>query len=136
MKKVLAVLAAILLLSACGAKKPQGLLVNACYACYENIKDPNAAFKCFNNKLFGYLADEYSYPEASRSLDIEGKIYAIFVVESDVSISNVEVVKGLDAFLDAEAVRAVQELPKMIPATFDGKPVRIQHTIPIHANLK
>jgi protein TonB len=46
------------------------------------------------------------------------------------------VVKGLDALLDAEAVRAVQALPNMIPATFDGKPVRIQYTIPINANLK
>ena len=42
MKKVLAVLAAIVLLSGCGAKKPQGGLVNASYAGCEQIKDPNA----------------------------------------------------------------------------------------------
>ena len=136
MKKVLALLAAIVLLSGCGAKKPLGGLVNATYAGCEQIKDPNAEFKCFNNKLSGYLADEYSYPEAARSLGIEGKIYVNFVVESDGSVSNVKVVKGLDALLDAEAVRAVQALPNMIPATFDGKPVRIQYTIPINANLK
>ncbi|NBP72812.1 MAG: TonB family protein, partial [Alphaproteobacteria bacterium] len=61
---------------------------------------------CFNNKLAGYLADEYKYPEAARSLGVEGKIYVNFVVESDGSISNVTVVKGLDALLDAEAIRA------------------------------
>ena len=136
MKKVLAVLWAIVLLSACGAKKPEGGLVNASYAGCENIKDPNAGFKCFNKKLSGYLEDEYRYPEAARSLGIEGKIYVNFVVESDGSISAVKVVKGLDSLLDAEAVRSVQALPKMIPATFDGKPVRIQYTIPINANLK
>ena len=136
MKKVLAVLWAIVLLSACGAKKPEGGLVNASYAGCENIKDPNAGFKCFNKKLSGYLEDEYRYPEAARSLGIEGKIYVNFVVESDGSISAVKVVKGLDALVDAEAVRSVQALPKMIPATFDGKPVRIQYTIPINANLK
>ena len=136
MKKVLAVLWAIVLLSACGAKKPEGGLVNASYAGCENIKDPNAGFKCFNKKLSGYLEDEYRYPEAARSLGIEGKIYVNFVVESDGRISAVKVVKGLDALLDAEAVRSVQALPKMIPATFDGKPVRIQYTIPINANLK
>ena len=70
MKKVVAVLAAIVLLSACGAKKPQSGLVNASYAGCENIKDPNAGFKCFNKKLSGYLEDEYRYPEAARSLGI------------------------------------------------------------------
>ncbi|MDA9051322.1 energy transducer TonB [Schleiferiaceae bacterium] len=69
-------------------------------------------------------------------MGIEGKIYVNFVVESDGSVSNVKVVNGLDALLDAEAVRAVQALPNMIRATFDGKPVRIQYTIPINANLK
>ena len=53
----------------------------------------------------------------SGTLGIEGKIYVNFVVESDGSISTAKVVKGLDALLDAEAVRSVQALPKMIPAT-------------------
>ena len=136
MKKVLAVLVTLLLLSACGANKPQSGLVNASYAGCENIKDLNARFKCFNKKLSGYLEDEYRYPEAARSLGIEGKIYVNFVVESDGSVSTVKVVRGLDALSDAEAVRSVEALPKMIPATFDGKPVRIQYTIPINANLK
>jgi TonB family protein len=136
MKKVLAVVAAIVLLSGCGAKKPQGGLKNASYSGCEHIQDDNAEFECFNNKLAGYLAYEYKYPEAARSLGVEGKIYVNFVVESDGSISNVTVVKGLDALLDAEAIRAVRALPTMIPATYDGKPVRIQYTVPINANLK
>lgn len=45
MKKVVAVLAAIVLLSASGAKKPQGGLVNASFAGCEKIKDPNAGLK-------------------------------------------------------------------------------------------
>ena len=85
--------------------------MNASYVGCENIQDSNAGFKCFNNKLSGYLADEYRYPEAARSLGIEGKIYVNFVVESDGSISNVKVVKGFDALLDAEAVRSVSSTP-------------------------
>lgn len=136
MKKVLAVMAAMVLLSGCGAKKPQGGLKNASYAGCEYLQDPDREFECFNNTLASYLADEYKYPEAARSLGVEGKIYVNFVVESDGSISNVKVVKGLDALLDAEAIRAVRALPTMIPATYDGRPVRIQYTIPINANLK
>ena len=136
MKKVLAVMAAMVLLSGCGAKKPQGGLKNASYAGCEYLQDPGREFECFNNTLASYLADEYKYPEAARSLGVEGKIYVNFVVESDGSISNVKVVKGLDALLDAEAIRAVRALPTMIPATYDGRPVRIQYTIPINANLK
>lgn len=136
MKKVLAVIAVMVLLSGCGAKKLQGGLKNASYVGCEHIQDAETEFECFNNKLAGYLADEYKYPEAARSLGVEGKIYVNFVVESDGSISNVKVVKGLDALLDAEAIRAVRALPTMIPATYDGKPVRIQYTIPINASLK
>ena len=136
MKKVMAVVSALVLLSGCGAKKPQGGLKNASYAGCEHIQDAETEFECFNSKLAGYLADEYKYPEAARSLGVEGKIYVNFVVESDGSISNVKVVKGLDALLDAEAIRAVRALPIMIPASYDGRPVRIQYTIPINANLK
>ncbi len=125
MKKVLAVVAAMVLLSGCGAKKPQGGLKNASYAGCEYLQDADREFECFNNTLASYLADEYKYPEAARSLGVEGKIYVNFVVESDGSISNVKVVKGLDALLDAEAIRAVRALPTMIPATYDGRPVRI-----------
>ena len=106
MKKVLAVMAAMVLLSGCGSKKPQGGLKNASYAGCEYIQDADREFECFNNTLASYLAEEYKYPEAARSLGVEGKIYVNFVVESDGSISNVKVVKGLDALLDAEAIRA------------------------------
>jgi len=33
-------------------------------------------------------------------------------------------------------MKKVEALPNMIPATFIGKPVRIQYTIPINAGLK
>jgi len=135
MKKFLA-LGLLFGLFACGVQPEKPRLTNANYEGCEHIKNADAQFECFNNKLGSYLADAYIYPEAARTLGVEGKIYVNFVVEADGSITNVKVVKGLDALLDAEAVRAVRSLPKMIPATYDGKPVRIQYTVPINASLK
>jgi TonB family protein len=47
-----------------------------------------------------------------------------FIVEKDGSVSNVKVLKGIDAELDQEAIRLISKLPKWKPATIGGDRVR------------
>ncbi|MDZ7848833.1 MAG: energy transducer TonB [Owenweeksia sp.] len=71
----------------------------------------------------------------ARQMGLEGKVYVSFVVEKDGSISNVEVLRGVDPLLDDEAIRVINKLPDMTPAKQRGKPVRMSFTMPINAKL-
>ena len=60
---------------------------------------------------------------------------AQFVVERDGSISDVHLARGVDPYLDKEAVRVVKSMPRWIPGTQDGKPVNVEYTLPITFKL-
>jgi len=85
--------------------------------------------------LFEYLGQNLKYPEDAKEQKIEGRVIAIFVVETDGSISNVEVVKPVFPSLDAEAVRVLSGMPKWKPGMQSGKVVRVKYTVPINFSL-
>ena len=86
--------------------------------------------------LFEYLQQNVKYPEDAKNQKVEGRVIATFVVETDGSISNVEVVKPAFPSLDAEAVRVLSGMPKWSPGMQSGKVVRVKYTVPINFNLK
>ena len=86
--------------------------------------------------LFEYLSQNVKYPEDAEKQKVEGRVIATFVVETDGSISNVEVVKPAFPSLDAEAVRVLSGMPKWAPGMQSGKVVRVKYTVPINFNLK
>ena len=85
--------------------------------------------------LIEYLSQNVKYPEDAKQQKIEGRVLATFVVETDGSVSNVEVVKPAFPSLDAEAVRLLSAMPKWTPGKQNGKVVRVKFTVPISFNL-
>lgn len=86
--------------------------------------------------LFEYLSQNVKYPADAEKQKIEGRVIANFVVETDGSISNVEVFRPVFPSLDAEAVRVLSAMPKWKPGMQSGKVVRVKYTVPISFNLK
>ena len=86
--------------------------------------------------LLEYLMENVKYPEDAEKQKIEGRVIATFVVETDGSINNVEVVKPAFPSLDAEAVRVLSAMPKWTPGMQSGKVVRVKYTVPINFNMK
>ena len=86
--------------------------------------------------LFEYLSQNVKYPEDAEKQKVEGRVIATFVVETDGSVSNVEVAKPAFPSLDAEAVRVLSAMPKWTPGMQSGKVVRVKYTVPINFNLK
>ena len=58
-----------------------------------------------------------------------------FVVDKTGKVSNVKVLRGVDKYLDAEAIRVVSSLPKFKPGKQRGKPVKVQYNVPISFKL-
>jgi len=86
--------------------------------------------------LFEFLKNNIKYPEDAQKQKVEGRVIATFVVETDGSISNIEVVKHAFPSLDNEAVRVIQAMPNWTPGKQKGQAVRVKYTIPINFNLK
>ncbi|MEM9895559.1 MAG: energy transducer TonB [Bacteroidota bacterium] len=71
-----------------------------------------------------YLQDELSYPRQAQRMGIEGRVFVQFVVEKDGSLTDVQVVKGIGAGCDEEALRVIKNGPKWKPGKQRGKAVR------------
>ena len=86
--------------------------------------------------LFEYLSQNVKYPVDAEKQKVEGRVIATFIVETDGTINNVEVVKPVFPSLDAEAIRVLSAMPKWTPGKQSGKEVSVKYTVPINFNLK
>lgn len=82
--------------------------------------------------LYDYLENNLEYPEACIEKNLQGKTYIKFTVETDGSISSLEVVKSSHNILDKEAIRVIQSMPKWEPGKQLNKSARVNYTIPIN----
>jgi len=78
-----------------------------------------------------FRLEHIHYIFADRMKNIQGKVLVSFVVEKDGTVSNVKMVHGLTPEQDKEVIRVVTNLRKWKPGMQDGKPVRVQLSIPI-----
>ncbi|SFT34496.1 protein TonB [Lishizhenia tianjinensis] len=97
--------------------------------------DEVATFVGGQKAMMTYLIDHVRYPDSAKQEGISGKVYLRFVVEKDGSISSVEVLKGVNELLDAQAKKAIEEMPAWTPAVADGLKVRSYVTLPINFEL-
>ncbi|MBL8002726.1 MAG: energy transducer TonB [Flavobacteriales bacterium] len=86
--------------------------------------------------LAAYMVKEVTYPKKAKKAGIEGKVIVGFVVDKDGAVTDAKVTRGVDPLLDAEALRAVQAMPKWIPGTVNGKPVKVFFNLPVRFKLK
>ncbi len=78
-----------------------------------------------------YVTDHLIYPEEAAKKNIEGKVFVEFVVDKNGDVKNVEIVKGADPLLDAEAIRVIKSSPQWIPGKQRGRKVNVAFTFPI-----
>lgn len=86
-------------------------------------------------ELYQYLARNIKYPKSAKERKVQGRVISQFVVRKDGSITDVKVVKGVDADLDAEAVRVISGMPKWKPGMQKGEAVDVKYTIPVTFRL-
>lgn len=86
--------------------------------------------------LMSFLGDKIKYPEIAKENGIQGVVYVGFIVEADGSVTNVEVKRGVDPFLDKEALRVVSMLTGYSPGMQGGRTVRVPFVVPIRFQLK
>jgi TonB family protein len=81
--------------------------------------------------LAKFISHNIRYPREALQEGIEGRILCSFIVAADGSVSNIEVVKGLNPSLDNEAIRVLGLMPKWIPGENEGEKVNVKCLLPI-----
>jgi len=81
--------------------------------------------------LMKYLSENIKYPESAKEEGIQGRVFINFTVEKNGAVSNVNVLRGIGAACDAEAVRVIEGMSDWKPGLEEGKPVRVDYNIPI-----
>ncbi|HMG88532.1 MAG TPA: TonB family protein [Chryseolinea sp.] len=88
-------------------------------------------FKGGINAFNKHITDAISYPSEALQKRIEGRVDVQFVVDKNGSLSDVEIIKGIGAGCDEEALRAIRNTPSFKPGSQNGKPVRVRMVVPI-----
>jgi periplasmic protein TonB len=82
-----------------------------------------------------FLQEHMRYPKEALEKGVQGKVYLQLDIDKAGRVTNVIVKRGVDASLDAEAVRVVSLMPAWTPGKIGGKPVIVRIIQPIIFSL-
>ena len=77
-----------------------------------------------------------TYPDIAKENGIQGRVTLQFTVNTDGSVKDVKVLRGVDPSLDKEAVRVVSSSPKWSPGKQRDRAVKVTYTFPVIFQLK
>jgi TonB family protein len=86
--------------------------------------------------LMTFIRTRIQYPRLAIESGISGKVICGFIVNTDGSISDAKVLRGIGGGCDEEAIRVIKSMPNFKPGTQNGHPVRVRYNLPINFNLK
>jgi TonB family protein len=101
------------------------------YTFVEETAQPQSGMGGF----YEYVGKKIRYPLQARQQGITGMVFVEFVVQTDGSISDVKIKKGIGGGCDEEAVDVVKSSPKWLPGRNNGIAVKQQLVLPISFRL-
>lgn len=102
---------------------------------YENV-DVMPEYPGGSVAMIRFISQNLKYPTISQENGVQGRVIVRFTVGRDGSVYNVRVIRGVDVYLDKEAVRIVSSMPPWTPGMMEGKPVNVDYTVPINFRLQ
>ena len=97
--------------------------------------EKQASFKGGMEAWYAYLRKNLTYPSQARKMGIQGAVIVRFVVNTDGSIQDVEIVRGIGGGCDEIAKKVIVNSPNWNPGNSKGLPVRSRMTMPIRFRL-
>ena len=96
----------------------------------ENETDWMEKYSCNENAIYNHIQSEITYPKEAFEKKQKGVIYMSFLVSKLGEVENINITKGLTfaPSLEAEAIRVISTLPKMIMGKTKGRVVAVKYT--------
>lgn len=82
-----------------------------------------------------WVGKNIKYPAQAKRMGVEGKVYVQFVVDTDGSLTDVKVIRGIGGGCDEEAVRIFEKAKKWSPGKQRGRAVKQRIVLPINFRL-
>lgn len=82
-----------------------------------------------------YLLNNLRYPSEALKNNIEGIVVVRFNIMKDGSIKDSQILRGIEASCNEEALRLIQNMPKWNAGKHNGKNVHCSYTLPIKFKL-
>ncbi len=93
--------------------------------------DVQPEFPGGDNAMMSYINKERRYPRQAYDAGIEGRVLCAFIVMPNGSISNIEVLRGVEESIDKEAVRIIKNMPAWKAGKISGNAVPVYCIVPI-----
>jgi TonB family protein len=104
---------------------------NAVYEVVEIQPSPPGGMAGWNK----YLMENLRYPTIAQRKGIEGTVIVAFVVNTDGTTTDIEILRSVGGGCDEEVIRIVKGSPKWTPGMQRGTPVRTRMRLPLRFML-
>lgn len=102
-----------------------------------NIAPVMPQFPGGQQALMQFLAKNIQYPTIAQGDMGTGRVIIQFIVDKEGNIINPRVVRSVDPYLDKEALRVINQMPKWKPGELeDGTKVAVYFTVPVMFRLQ
>jgi TonB family protein len=78
-----------------------------------------------------FIRANMHYPEDAKSAGKTGTVYVSMVINTDGSVTDTKVLRGIYPSLDAESARVISIMPKWKPGMQNGKAVKCRFNLPV-----
>lgn len=104
---------------------------------YENeFVDTHPQFPGGERALINFINNTREYPYNAYHRRIQGRVLCSFIVKSDGTVCNVEVIRSSgDESLNREALRVIGKMPKWVPGRLNNTKVNVRCVFPIAFRL-
>jgi len=86
--------------------------------------------------LMMYLAKNITYPIEAKEQGIQGTVFVTFIIETDGSLSNIKILRGIGGGCDEEVIRVVKNMPEWKPGYHNNEVVRVLFNLPVRFILQ
>ncbi|MDH5397159.1 MAG: energy transducer TonB [Cyclobacteriaceae bacterium] len=110
---------------------PDEVVDDQLYLHADDMPLPEGGYQAF----YGFVGENLKYPRTAQRMNVEGKVFIQFVIDKKGNITEAQVIRGIGAGCDEEALRVINLAPQWLPGRQRGQSVRVRMVLPITFKL-
>jgi len=100
-----------------------------------DVLDPEGERQCTEQRIIEHMQQCVEFPRHMRDAGIDGVVYLGYVIDEDGRVRNPRILKSPHAAFDGTTLECIEGLPVLQPGRQQGRPVRVQYTLPVRFSL-
>lgn len=99
------------------------------------ILDPEAERNCTEKRIISHMQSCVEFPQHMKESGIDGVVYLQYVIDENGRVRDATILRAPHAAFEATTLGCIEGLPVMHPGKQQGRPVRVQYTLPVRFSL-